>query len=302
MKTSHELLAELHTVSSKRVVGVGDNVLDCYIKESLCYPGGNALNIAAYNSLFFGGESGFVGIFGNDRFANHLRSTLSRIGVDHSRSRVVEGANGMAFVEVAEDKDRHFVGSNRGGVQAELNLRISPVDIEYLASFDVVHTSVYSAIESSLGDIAIGAKVSYDFSTDRSESTIDTIADFVDVAFFSGEGLSDSNVVALGEYAIDHGIDRAVITLGTRGAIAFEPNGSTRIGINETDVIDTLGAGDGFITGFTVARANGADLDECLRIASIAGAYACTSRGAFGFPITAGHDAMAQLINYQPSR
>lgn len=300
-QTATELLGELRATPGARIVGVGDNVLDCYVEEGLCYPGGNALNIAAYTRLFFDGSAGFIGIFGTDRFAAHLRASLDAIGVEHGHSRVAEGANGMAFVAVDADGDRRFVGSNRGGVQARLRLRLDAADAQYLAAADVVHTSVYSSIDESLPGLAEHARVSYDFSTSRDRAAIDAVAPHASVGFFSGEGLDEAEIADLGEYAVGRGLPTVVVTRGGRGARAFEAGGFTDVGIRATEVVDTLGAGDGFITGFITARAAGGDLGQCLRTASVAGAYACTMRGAFGHPVGAGEDAMSQLITYLPT-
>jgi fructoselysine 6-kinase len=302
VETETELQQYLAGVEAPSLVGVGDDVLDCYIDEELAYPGGNALNIAVYSRLFFGAGSAFLGIFGDDRFADHLTATLDELGVDRSRSRTMSGPNGMAFVRVGADGDRRFVGSNWGGVQAEVRLRMTPFDLEYLAGFRTVHTSVYSSITAELPAIAASSAVSFDFSMDRDASLIDEVAPHVALAFLSGEGLADADIDALGRYVVEAGADRAVVTMGERGARAFDVDGSTSTGIRRVEVVDTLGAGDGFITGFIAARSAGATLDESLSIAAASGALACTRRGAFGYPVEAGADARRQMTRiYEPA-
>jgi fructoselysine 6-kinase len=301
MHSSDSLLAELRRVTPSAVVGVGDNVLDCYVHEQLAYPGGNALNVAAYSALLFGSRAGYVGIFGNDRFAGHLRGVLSEIEVDASRSRVADGQNGMAFVALDDDGDRRFLGSNWGGVQAELRLRMTPFDLEYFAGYRSVHTSAYSSIDQDLPAIAEQNSVSFDFSTERGEQRIGRLAPHLGVAFFSGEGLTDAEVDQLGAFAASAGAGHAVVTLGSRGARAFERGRSTSVGIREVEAVDALGAGDAFITGYLAARDAGADLDGCLAVASTAGAAACLYRGAFGYAVEAGSDALAQMTRvYEP--
>ncbi|MFG1955340.1 PfkB family carbohydrate kinase [Micromonospora sp. NPDC048830] len=292
----NELRSFLSTVIPTSLVGVGDNVLDCYLEEDLAYPGGNALNVAVYARLFFGSRAGYIGVFGDDRFAAHLRGTLDQIGVDATRSRVAAGPNGMAFVSLGLDGDRRFVGSNRGGVQSILRVRIAPDDRDYLAGFASVHTSVYSSLDAELGTIAESCQVSYDFSTERSEAVIAAVAPHLAAAFFSGDGLGDADIDTLGAFAVARGAARAVVTRGSRGAVAYESGTRRTVGIRATQTIDTLGAGDAFIAGFLSAMNAGADLDQCLDVASAAGALACTYRGAFGYPVEAGPEARAQLI------
>lgn len=302
MHTEEMLRDELRAVAPASLVGVGDNVIDCYLHENRAYPGGNALNVAAYSRLFFSGDAGFVGIVGDDRFGDHLRSTLDRIGVDRRRVRDVHGATGMAFVALDDDGDRRFVASNRGGVQAGLRLRLSQDDYDYLSGFQRVHTSVYSSIEPELADIVErGSLVSYDYSDDATRAVVEATARHVDVGFFSGGALSDPEVEDLGEFAVRSGMECVVVTRGARGSQAFRAGEKRGAGIRSVDAVDALGAGDAFITGFLAGRASGADLAGSLEIAAASGALACTLRGAFGYPVHAGDDAREQMLRRYPA-
>lgn len=302
VESAEQLRRTLARVAPPSLAGVGDNVLDCYLHEDLAYPGGNALNVAAYSRLFFGGEAAFVGIMGDDRFADHLRHVLDEIGVDRSQVRDVHGANGMAFVALDDDGDRRFVASNRGGVQAGLRLRLTAEDHEYLGRYARVHTSVYSSIEPELAAIVEhGSAVSFDYSDDATRDVVAVTAPHVDVGFFSGGALSDAEAEDLGAFAVASGLRCAIVTRGARGSIAFEAGARRRIGIRPVEAVDALGAGDAFITGFLAAYAAGADVAESLDVAAASGALACTLRGAFGYPVHAGDDARDQMLRRYPS-
>ncbi|WP_456286574.1 PfkB family carbohydrate kinase [Microbacterium sp. JZ70] len=301
MYTPEQLREILGTVPPHSLVGIGDNVLDCYLHEDLAYPGGNALNVAVYSRLLFHGESGFIGIMGDDRFAAHLSHVLDEIGVDRERVRVVPGANGMAFVSLDDDGDRRFVGSNRGGVQHELRLRLTEQDHAYISRFDRVHTSVYSSIDVELAAIRDhGTRVSYDYSENPRSEVIVQTAPHVEVGFFSGSALSEGEVDALGSAAVAAGMEVAVVTLGARGSIAFERSHRTSAEVKAVDAVDALGAGDAFVAGFLASRSAEQSLPRCLEVASTAGALACSFRGAFGYPVEAGEDARAQLLRRYP--
>lgn len=299
--TPEQLRDALADVPAPSLIGIGDNVLDCYLHEDLAYPGGNALNVAVYSRLFFGGAAGFIGVMGDDRFADHLRTVLAEIDVDAAHVRTAHGANGMAFVALDDEGDRRFVGSNRGGVQHGLRLRITEQDHDYIAGFTRMHTSVYSAIDSELPSIAErGTLISYDYSDDARREDVSRSAPHIDVGFFSGSTLSETERDDLAEFALSHGVDTAVITLGARGALAYERGRRTTASVKEVAAIDALGAGDAFISGFLAARASGRGIDACLEVASATGALACTLRGAFGYPVHAGADARAQIIRRFP--
>lgn len=291
-----ELRARLAQVPGTSLLGIGDNVLDCYVDEDLAYPGGNALNVAVYATLLLGGRGSFVGILGDDRFAAHLRQVLDEVGVERAMIRTASGRNGMAFVTLDPDGDRRFVGSNRGGVQAGLRLRITPQDVEYAAGFDRVHTSTYSAIDPELGLLAQGSTLSYDFSDHAESEHIAKVGQHLEVGFASGSHLSEVQVETLGQHALSSGIEQMVITLGSRGAVAFGRQGRVSHGVQPVAAVDTLGAGDAFISGYLSALQAGGDLDQCLEVAATSGALACTYRGAFGHPVQAGIEATEQLL------
>ena len=54
------------------VIGIGDNVVDKYVHTQTMYPGGNALNFAAYAAML-GHNAAYLGIFGNDAAAEHVK-------------------------------------------------------------------------------------------------------------------------------------------------------------------------------------------------------------------------------------
>lgn len=301
MNTAETLLADLRAVPPGSVAGIGDNVLDCYVDEGLAYPGGNALNVAAYSRRLFGSRASYLGVVGTDRFADHLLDALARVGVETPGVRRAAGPNGMAFVALDADGDRRFVGSNRGGAQEGLRLRVTEADREHLAGFASVHTSTYSAVDADVAVLAEGSSVSFDFSTDADRDRIARLAPALGVAFFSGAALTATEVDALGDFAVASGCGSAVVTLGSRGAVGFERGRRTAVGVRPVQAVDALGAGDAFITGYLTARDAGADLEQRLAVAATAGAAACLCRGAFGYAVEAGPDALQGMTRvYSP--
>ena len=131
-----------------RVIGIGDNVCDKYVHQSTMYPGGQALNFAVYARML-GVESAYLGVFGSDEVAAHVRQTLDRRGVDRSRCRQYEGENGCARVSLVNG-DRVFLGSNRGGVLREHPLELDGEDLAYIGGFDLCHTTNNSYMDEQL--------------------------------------------------------------------------------------------------------------------------------------------------------
>lgn len=97
-----------------KVLGLGDNVCDIYLNERTMYPGGQAVNFAVYAGML-GVKSDFMGVFGNDAIAGHVKASLDAHSVGYSHCRSYAGENGFARVMIV-DGDRVFKGSNKGGV------------------------------------------------------------------------------------------------------------------------------------------------------------------------------------------
>ena len=61
-----------------KFIGMGDNVVDRYVNKKVMFPGGNAVNFAAYAKLC-GVGSAYLGVFANDREGRLIRSALSEL-------------------------------------------------------------------------------------------------------------------------------------------------------------------------------------------------------------------------------
>jgi sugar/nucleoside kinase (ribokinase family) len=83
-------------------------------------------------------------------------------------------------------------------------------------------------------------------------------------------------------FARENGLPRAVIKLGSRGAVMQVDDRLYEAPSPAVDVIDTTGAGDAFDAGFIDALLDHADPEDCLRRACICGALSTRKAGALG--------------------
>ena len=168
-----------------KVLGLGDNVVDKYMHIKTMYPGGNALNIAVLARLS-GIEVGYLGVFGDDEAAKHVYKTVSDMGIDVSHCRFYHGENGYAEVRL-DDGDRVFIGSNQGGVSKEHPIdSFTDIELDYIAEYDVCHTSIFSYVEESLPEIPKASGfVSFDFSNRYDEEYLKKVCPYIDMAAIS---------------------------------------------------------------------------------------------------------------------
>lgn len=71
------------------MLGLGDNVVDCYLDEQIYYPGGNAVNVAVGCKRNGFDRVEYLGVFGCDEKARHIQWALAQEGISYDYSRYV---------------------------------------------------------------------------------------------------------------------------------------------------------------------------------------------------------------------
>lgn len=267
------------------LIGVGDNVVDCYLDQGMYYPGGNAVNVAVGAKRSGARRVAYMGVFGDDPEAEHLKWALSQERVDYGRSRKVYAASGHPAVNLTPDGDRVFVGGPKDTAQHIFRIRLTPPDLDYIAGFDCCHTSCYSGIEPELANLAARCALSFDFSTRSEDEYIGQVCRHTRFAFFSGAALTEGRLDSIIDHCHRCGTEIVGITLGSRGAI-FSRKGERFVQPIKpvVSVVDTMGAGDSFIAGFLTRFHEGEDMRASLDFAADCAARTCGHYGGFGYP------------------
>lgn len=267
----------------KRMIAIGDNVVDCYLDDQMYYPGGNAVNVAVGCRRHGFDEVSYVGVFGDDKEALHIQWALAKEDVSYEHSRFVHAISGHPGVRLNEQGDRVFVGGPRNTAQHILAIRLTAQELEWLHTFDVCHTSCYSNLENELPKIRERCDVSFDFSNRHDPQYLAQVCPHVRFAFFSGSDLSMPQVKTLIASAVSHGAEVVGVTLGSRGALFSIRGKLYEQGIKQANVVDTMGAGDSFISGFLCAFYQTHSPEKCLDFAASCAADTCGFHGGFGY-------------------
>ena len=260
-----------------KLAGVGDNVVDRYWDLGTMFPGGQALNVAVYAQRF-GIDAAYVGVLGDDVAGRHILSAMQAERLDIAQVRVVPGPSGFAEVAVI-DGNRVFVGGGAGVSK----FRLDDADVAYLASFDLIHSSESSYLEDQLGLLAGVAPLSFDFSERRDPAYVEPLLAHVTIAEFSLSDLDDAEAEAWLERIHGLGPRLVLATRGPGGAVLYDGQTFWRQAAVETELIDTLGAGDAFIARFLVGVLRAEPFAEALSAAATAAAATCGAYGAFGY-------------------
>ena len=268
-----------------RLLGIGDNTVDIYLSEGMQYPGGNAVNVAV-QARWCGARASYLGCVGHDALGDLVFDSLVAEDVDVSHVRRIDGPNPRSRIR-HEGADRVFIGSNPG-VRSRYDLTAE--DDAFIAAHTVVHTSVHSDLDGAIGRLRATAKLlSYDFSEHWERPGPTASLPQVDIAFLSTARLSDAACEMLLRWAAAQGPEIVVATRGAAGAAAFHRGQMIWMPAHPVDapdgVVDTLGAGDGFIAGFLVAHAEGLAPSACLACGAEQAARVCATKGGFGHGI-----------------
>lgn len=272
-----------------KLICIGDNVVDCYLDEGVCYPGGDAVNVAVHAKRCGAEKVTYIGVFGNDAEAEHLIACMQHEGVEVNLSRRMYAASSHPGVKLNATHDRMFVGGPRDTVQQLVRMELTQMELNQLADYDLCHTTCYSMLEHEIKVLSDRIPLSFDFSTYTNDAYIDQIAPHVDYAFFSGAELSESQETALVQRCELLGVKLVVVTRGEAGASAYQKGQQFRCLAKPVVAVDTMGAGDSFIAAFLTSWFQTKSPEMALRHAVEYAAHNCLEKGAFGYPMTLPH-------------
>jgi fructokinase len=268
--------------------------------------GGAPANVAVGLSRL-GIRSGFIGKVGEDDFGHFLAQTLEQNGVDISGLRYSRQARTMlAFVSVAADGERDFMFYRHPS--ADMLLGPDEIDRDYLASAQVLHHGSISMIgepsrSATLAAIEAAAEkglwISYDPnlrpalwpSLRAARQTLLQAWKTAHVIKVSQEEMAflsnEEDWTQAARKLWHDGLRLLVVTDGSRGCNYVTPAVRGHVPTYDVKVVDTTGAGDGFVAGLLAgllererAWADREELEEVLRLANAVGALTTTRRGA----------------------
>ena len=281
-----------------KILGIGDSMCDRNMTTGVMYPGGQSLNIPV-NAKLQGADAAFMGCMGNDEVMEHLLRTMDELGVDHSHCRFYPVPSHTAYYKVAGN-ERVFLDPPpvKPNPMSEVLYSMmayegfSEDDWAYFERFDVIHCSNDSRIEALFPEMQRrNLKISFDFSTDYGvPGYMERVCPFVSVALLSCAEKSDGEVRALLRACHDLGTAVAIGTRGENGSVCFDGERYWAQEICRRErVVDTMGAGDAFLSAFLVKYIDeggeGAALPEIMRYAANYAADSCMVNGSFGHGI-----------------
>ncbi|VTU32476.1 Ribokinase [Variovorax sp. SRS16] len=251
-------------------------------------PGGKGGN-QAVSCARQGARVGLVGCVGADDYGEALRQGLLQDGIDIAAIRTdADAPTGTALVMVED------TGQNRIVVIAGANARLE-IDEAALAAQLQGAAFLVAQFESPLPQVAhamriarrTGCKVMLNPSPVQSIDDalwplIDTLVlNEREAEMLAGQPADSPYAAATAGRALRvRGVERVVVTLGARGAVAIDAAGARHHPALRIQAVDTTGAGDTFLGALAVSLAGGDALDDAVRLGIRAAALCITQPGA----------------------
>lgn len=264
-----------------KVLGVGDNCIDDYVELGKKYPGGNALNFVIYASRYEDVEADYVGIVGTDENGKYMLDQIEKNGVNTGNIIVEEGETSVTTILVREG-DRVF-DDYVEGVQENAILPYNKILTP--EEYDLIHFTVWGFGREHLKKLKKSTKavLSCDFSGQLDDPRTE-IMPYLDVSFFSGSHLidKDEDPEPVIRKLMEKTKGLVVMTLGKYGSMVYDGETFYKGEILPVEVVDTLGAGDSYITAFLISQLRGESIPDSIKKGHEAAREICKRLGGWG--------------------
>lgn len=249
----------------------------------------------------------WIGRVGDDELGALVRRTLAAEGVQ-GRVHVDPGAPTGLMLKYRRTGTSTQVLYYRKG-SAGSRLERADIDVDLIRGARVLHvTGITPALSASARDAVdhaietardAGVLISVDlnyrsrlWSADEATSALAVMVAHADVVFATEPEaqllVPGGTAAELGQALAGIGPKQVVVKRGALGAVAVIGGEVLVVPPHEVTEVDPVGAGDAFAAGYLAALLDGADPAGCLRMGSLAGAFAVTVPGDWeGMPFPA---------------
>ena len=217
-------------------------------------------------------DSGFRGKFCYDDMVRH--------NVDVSHLLINPSANTGTCVTIAdkEKKGRSILG--KGAYFDE----IDEIDWEYLRTAKYIHFCHVNDYTLKIMKFARENRIKVvfdaDWYSDSLDGNLDKIDYFIASEFtykhiFGGSEEYERNLKLLSR----RGPSTVIVTLGSKGSVAYEDGNFFKRGVYDVDVVDSTGAGDVFHGAYIFGLVKGWSIENILDFATAVSSIKCTAIG-----------------------
>jgi len=238
-------------------------------------PGGVGRNIAE-NLHILGLDVEFLSVFGDDTLSQYLMNTCKDAGLKFTNSLFLKEVSGSSFVAVMDENNDLAVGISAMNIYDDIpeDFILSRMDIIKEADFVVLETNMPENILKTIVNELPKKNVILDTvsgkKTLKAKDILDDLyilkTNLLEAQMISEiEVNNDEDLEKLVKYFINRGVRNVFITLGKDGVIYGNKEIIKKQEAIVSEVVNTIGAGDAFISGVIFGDVLGKDIHEVAR-------------------------------------
>ncbi len=258
-----------------RAAMIGDNCIDFYreyidsdnkIHRNIQYVTGNVVDTGV-NLQLFGYSISLLSTVGNDSNGKLVKEFLSSRNIDISHLKTANGLTAITYMTLNKNDRVH--GDYIEGVLK--HIEFDETDIAFAASHDLVHSALWGNAEEAISQIKNYGNpiISFDYADELNSPVINRTIDYVDYGFFSYHKARDEFIESYLVDKVNRGMKVAVATFGSKGSLAYDGYSFTYCPITPIKkVVNTVGAGDSYISGFLASILEHKSIRESMEIGS----------------------------------
>jgi sugar/nucleoside kinase (ribokinase family) len=248
---------------------------------------GSSSAILAHNVATLGTRVGFTTCVGPDPMGQIALEYLRSAGVDLSHVIPKATATGVTLL-LPHGRDRHILtypGTMFEMTYADLNLAFLKSARHFHMSSLYLHRGLLPDVPKLFRELkTAGLTTSLDTNDDPDDTWagLNDILPYVDIFLPNRQEacrVAGTDDVSDAINRLAERVPMLVVKLGAEGALLRERGEELRAPGHKVEVVDTVGAGDSFDSGFLHKYLAGAPLRECLHFANRTAAYSTTSAG-----------------------
>jgi ribokinase len=255
----------------------------------LTYPGGKGAN-QAVAAARMGATTAMVGRVGDDVFGPQLIETLTASGINVDGVGIAQDTtSGIAVINIDESAQNQIIqilGANNTCGDAEA-VRVRQALANASTLLLQLEVSVSLSLQVAKEAFGLGKTVILDPGPVRPippeffpYCTVITPNETEAQALVGFPVIDRASAAQAAEQLLAKGVGIAVVKLGAQGVYFATADGGDFVTPFQVDAMDSVAAGDAFNGALAVSLAEGAALEQSVRMAAAAGALAVTKSGA----------------------
>ena len=250
--------------------------------------GGKGGNQAAAASKL-GGDVAMLGCVGGDGFGGELTEALTKVGVDCSRVRHLEGTeSGIATITVCNGDNSIIIIAGANGKVDEAYVReneafLDGVDLILLQLEIPMPTNQYIvdlACEKKI-PVMLNPAPAAALPEGMMEKLFCVIVNETECEFYTGVKITDMESAKEGlQKLLDLGVKQGIVTLGEQGCVFNDGEELCSCPARKVTAVDSTAAGDTFTGAIAVSLMEGKGIKDAIQFATKASSIAVTKMGA----------------------